>query len=78
MEPTQFFHRKTLARKILILRSGLDIFYFLANYVSFPEFFLIRMHGEVILRDNYREPRKGHSCISPDDPEEGNAGEKEN
>lgn len=72
---TQFFHRETLARKILTLHSGLEIFYFLANYVSFPGFFSIRMHGEVILRD--REPRKDHSCVSPDDPEEGNAGEKE-
>ena len=74
---TQSFHRETLARKILTLHSGLDIYYFLANYVSFPELFSIRMHGEVILRDNYREPRKNHSCVSPDDPEEGNAGEKE-
>lgn len=30
----------------------------------------------MLLRDNYREPRKV-THVSPDDPEEGNAGEKE-
>lgn len=40
-----------LATKVLVPRSGLEMFYFLANYKSFPEFCSVRMDGDTVLTD---------------------------
>lgn len=60
-EPKQWFCREIPAGEVFTPHSGLETFYFLANYKPFPEFPSIRrMHGEVIRRDNCKKRRKDH------------------